>query len=232
MSQSGSSSTSISLPQPPSTSASEGVAAPVPRPTAPGGGGGPREGRRTALLLGLLIGALLILPPAGAAAWSYTQPASYASQVDLLHEPSDTSASDSIDRQLATHQVLLLRPSLLDDAAESVGRDPEQLTENVSVEIVEGSSLLRLQVVDPDRDRAERTAAVVADRYVGIADLLAPTSNIGRVRLVSPPTVLDEPVGPQPLRAAAAGALLGLVLVLAFLALLRLRYKASKHSAP
>jgi capsular polysaccharide biosynthesis protein len=151
--------------------------------------------------------------------------------VDLLHEPSDTSASDTIDRQLATHQVLLLRRSLLDDAAESVGRDPEELTEDVSVEIVEGSSVLRLQVVDPDRDRAERTAAVVADRYVGIADLLAPTSNIGRVQVVSAPTLLDEPVGPQPLRAAAAGALLGLVLVVTFLGL-RLRSTRSSRPVP
>jgi len=177
----------------------------------------------------LLVAALLLVPSAGAAVWSALQPSTYAAQVDLLHEPSDTSASDSIDRQLATHQVLLLRRSLLNDVAEAVGRDPEELVENVTVEVVAGSSILRLQVVDQDSDRVERAAAAVADRSVGLADGFAPTSGIGRVQVVSAPTLLDEPVGPQPLRAAAAGALLGLVLVVTFLGL---RLHSTRSSRP
>jgi capsular polysaccharide biosynthesis protein len=158
------------------------------------------------------------------------QPPTYAAEVDLLHQPSDTSASDSIDRQLATHRVLLLRRDQLDDAARAVDRDPADLAGDIGVEVVEGSSLLRVQVVDGNRDRAGRAAALVAERYVDVADRLAPSSNIGRVQLVAPPTMLPEPVGPRPLRAAAAGALLGLVLVLAFLALVRSRDKGSRHA--
>jgi capsular polysaccharide biosynthesis protein len=220
---------SITRPPPPPPRARHGGAASFQQPLAPDGGGGTRGGRPK-LLIGVLVAALVLLPAAGAALWSTQQPATYAAQVDLLHEPSDTSTSDSIDRQLATHQVLLLRRDDLDAAAETVGRDPDQLAENISVEVVEGSSLLRLQVVDQDRDRARDTATFVADRYVGIADGLASSSNIGRVTIVAPATVLPEPVGPQPLRAAAAGALLGAVLGLAFLALLRLRDKGNRHA--
>lgn len=220
---------SVTHPLAPPSPATRGAAA-VERPEAPDRPGGRRGGRRTKVLLGILLAALLVLPSVGAAVWSSMQPPTYAAEADLLHEPSDTSATDTIDRQLATHQVLLLRRDLLEEAATSVGRDPADLAENVAVEAVEGSSLIRIQVVDRDSERADRTAAFIAERYVDVAGPLAGSSNIGLVQLVDPPTVLPEPVGPQPLRAAAAGALLGLVLVLAFLALLRLRGTDSRRS--
>jgi len=222
---------SITPPLPPPPAATLGATAAVQRPKGPNRSRGAGDDRRTKDLLGILLVALLVLPAVGAALWSNLQPPTYAAEVDLLHAPSDTSSSDSIERQLATHEVLLLRRSLLDAAAQSVGRDPDELAENVGVEIVEGSSVLRLQVVDEDSERAERTATFLADQYVSVAEELAPSSNIGPVRIISAPTVLDEPVGPQPLRAAAAGALLGLVLVLVFVATLRLRHKRSRHSA-
>lgn len=186
--------------------------------------------RRTRVLLGLLLVALLVVPAVGTAVWSAAQPSTYAAEVDLLHAPSDTSATDTIDRQLATQRVLLLRRDGLDDAAATVGRDADELADNTGVEIVEGSSLLRIRVVDEDRDRAERAAALVAGQHVRVVDRLAPASNIGRVEAVAPSTGRVEKVGPQPLRAAAAGALLGLVLLLAFVALLRLRGRPSRHS--
>jgi capsular polysaccharide biosynthesis protein len=128
--------------------------------------------------------------------------------------------------------VMLLRPSLIEDAATFAGRDPAGLAGSMTVEVVEDSSVLRIRVEDQDRDRARRTAAFVGERYVGIADQFAPASNVGRVGIVSPPAVLDEPTGPQPLRAAAAGLLVGVVLVVVFLALPRVRHQHAQHPAP
>jgi uncharacterized protein involved in exopolysaccharide biosynthesis len=199
--------------------------------TASGEDGNLRRGRRSAALLALVIAALLVLPAVGAAVWSSTRPSTYAAVVDLLHEPNDTSSADSITRQLATHRVLLLRQPLIDDAATYVGRNADELAESIDIQTVEDSSLLRIQVVDEDPDRARQTAAFLADRYVGIADQLAASSNIGRVRVISPPTMVDQDIGPQPSRAAAGGLLLGLVLTVVFLMLLRQR-RRSHHSAP
>jgi len=223
-----------SYPLPPVPAPQRGAAASIDRPAPREDTGRPRGRlrRRRKILLGVVIAALILLPAVGAAVWSSRQPSTYAAEVDLLHQPSDTSATDTIDRQLATHQVLLLRRDLLDDVAESVGRDPDELADDVGVEIVEGSSVLRIRVVDENRDRARRAATTLADRYAAIAGRLAPTSNIGRVELVDSATVLGEPVGPEPLRAAAAGGLAGLVLVLAFLALLRLRDRPGGPAGP
>ena len=225
-----------SVPQPafPSgATADDGATAPdqrLPRPHGSGSGTSGRNAPLTRILLGLLLVALLVLPTVGAAVWSAAQPSTYAAEVDLLHAPSDTSATDTIDRQLATHRALLLRRDGLDDAAEAVERDADELADNIGVEIVEGSSLLRIRVVDEDRGRAQQTAEIVAGQHVRVVDRLAPASNIGRVESVAPSTGRVDQVGPQPLRAAAAGALLGLVLLLAFVALLRLRDRPSRHA--
>ncbi len=182
------------------------------------------------MLRGLLVVALLVLPTVGAAVWSMLQAPTYAAQIDLLHRPVDGTPSDAVDRQLATHRVLLLRRDDLDEVARAVGRDAEGFADDVSVEVVEGSSILRIEVVDENRRRAEQAAQRLADQYTGTAGRLASSSGIGEVRVVDPPTALPDPVGPQPLRAAAAGALTGAVLVAAFLAFLRLRNEPGGRS--
>jgi capsular polysaccharide biosynthesis protein len=209
----------------------DGAAAQFQRP-APGKPGAPQGGRRSKVFTGLTVAALLVLPAAAAAGWSATQPTTYVAEVDLLHEPSDTSSTESIDRQLATHRVLLLRQPMIDDAARFVGLSPDQLAETVDVEVEQASSILRVTVDDKNRTRALRTASFLADRYPAIADEFAASSNIGRVRVVSPPTLLDQPAGPRPTRAAAAGLLVGVLLTLLFLSLVRVRHRSSRHVAP
>jgi capsular polysaccharide biosynthesis protein len=187
-------------------------------------------GRWATATLALVLAAVFLLPPAGAAAWSAAQRPTYAVEVDLLYEASDRSTVDSIERELATNRVLLLRRALIGEAAESVGRDPQQLREDVSVEVVEASSVLRLRVLDPDAQRARAAAQYLVDRHLASAGELPALSDFGRLRVVAAPSVLEEPVAPQPLRAAAAGALLGLVLALALLLLFRFRHGWSRPS--
>jgi uncharacterized protein involved in exopolysaccharide biosynthesis len=206
----------------------------VPGPATPDKPASGRDRRELwrSILTGALIAAVLVGPAAGALAWSYTQPTTYAAEVDLLFQMAPESSVDNIDRDLATHQVLLLRRPLLDDIAEQVGRDPQALADNTGVDVVEQSNVLRLRVVDTDVDRARRTADLLADEYAATTDDLAASSDIGQVQPISPATVLDRPVGPQPLRAAAGGAVVGLALVMALLAVLRLRRPRSRPPAP
>ena len=194
---------------------------PVPRP--PVVASSHRAGRGRNVLLGLLLIALLAVPAGIAGAVSTTQPTRYAAEVELLHEPEDATTAESVDREMATHSVLMQRRPLVEESAAVAGRSAEALADDLSVEIVDGSSVLRVRVVDVDPDRARTALGDLVDRYLASADRLAAGSDIGRLRVLAPPTVLDEPVGPQPLRAAAAGLLVGLLLVVALLGLLRLR---------
>jgi uncharacterized protein involved in exopolysaccharide biosynthesis len=184
--------------------------------------------RRSALhrpgaLLALALVVLLAAPAAVAALLNAQQPSEYAAVVEVIHQPEENSTVEGVDREMATHSVLLQRRTLLQEVAPSAGRSTDDLADDLSVEIVDGSSVLRVQLVDTDPDRAQSTLEDLVDRYLASADRLAETSDIGRLRVLAPPGVLDEPVGPQPARAAAAGLLLGIFLAGVLLALLRLR---------
>ncbi len=186
------------------------------------GGAKSRAGRRwRAVTHALMFMVLLLAPPTVAAALSASQPPTYASEVVLLYQPDPSSPADGIDRELATHRVLIQQRSLLEAVAWAVGRDPEELRDDMSVEIVEGSSVLQLRVKDRDADRARETAQPVANRYLAFNGELRPSP--GTLRALASARVLDDPVAPQTLSAAAAGALLGLVLVALLLLMLRSR---------
>ncbi|MBW3638388.1 MAG: hypothetical protein KY451_00825 [Actinobacteria bacterium] len=51
-----------------------------------------------------------------------------------------------------------------------------------------------------------------------LSDILVERENATRARVLTPAYLLDEPVGPKPLRSAAAGAMVGLLLVVGMLA--------------
>ncbi len=182
----------------------------------------------------VLCAAVLLLPTAGAAVLSAAQPPTWAAGVDLLHEAADPSSAEGVQREMTTQQVLLLRRPLIEEAAAAVGRDPESLLDDVSVETVEDSAVLHLQVRDRDGERARETVQYLADHYLESAGQPPPAPpapeapeapdapaapDIGTLRVLGEPWVLDEPVAPEPLRAAAAGFLLGSVLVVVLLLL-------------
>ena len=202
-------------------------AAPIgPHPPLVSGAPGRRQSGR--ILLAGLAATLLVLPAVVAGMVAAAQPDRFAAEVELLHQPEDNSTSESVDREMATHQVLLQQRPLLAETADAVGRSPEDLADSLTVEIVDGSSVLRLEVEDARPQRARESLNALVERYLESADRLAAGSDIGQLRALAPPSVLDEPVGPDALRAAAAGLLLGMVLVVALLALLRSRHGRSK----
>lgn len=246
----------------------------------------------------VVLSVLLVLLPAGLAAGiSAQQPPTYAAVADILYEGDVSGSSESIERQLATQQVLLTNRSAIDAAAEQGGRSPEDLLDAVSVEIVEGSNVLRVRVEHGNRTGAVDLAQSLVDRYVAVvaervsarreqqskvvdqqisglterlvaiaarvgaiaaiadppptlvaeqrgleeeakvlrqqvADLQEKVlasdvedlqAGVGRAEVLSPPTALDQPVAPQPTRAGAGGALVGLALAFALLTSTRQR---------
>jgi uncharacterized protein involved in exopolysaccharide biosynthesis len=267
------------------------------RPAAPRAGArrGRRRPRGWRLVTVLLL--LLLLPTGLAGGLSSLQPPTYAAQADILFEAGDSGSSDTVERQLATQQVLLLSRSAVAAAAAQVGLTHDDVLGAASVQVLEGSDVLRLQVEDGSRARAraiaqslvtqytqaveqrvtdrrdqqqnvidgqlsELTARLVeiSDRIAQIAAVAQPSAalaaeqrgleseaqtlrqqvadlqagalssnldnldaGVGRAEVLAPPTVLDQPVAPQPLRAAAGGALVGLALAFGLLAYVRQR---------
>ena len=269
---------------------------PEPTPVEPPSPPRPLPRRRRAAGWAVLATVVLLAPPALSTAVSATRPTTYAAQADILYRGADTTSSQSIDRELATQQVLLASRPLVDEAATLVGREPRDLADDVSVEVVDASSILRLRVVDTDSARAQRAVESLAEQYTAAvatdpasqadeqerallatrADELAErleavTARVTEIAAVDPAPaalateqraleseaqvlrqevatveaqvveldrrvlqrpgasasvvagalVLDEPVGPQPLRAAAAGLLLGLLLLAGVVAVAR-----------
>lgn len=273
----------------------------APASPPPSGDRAARSRRLPTAAVAGLVAALLVLPTAGAAGLSALQPPVYAAQVDVLYEGPVTGSAQSIERELATQQVLMTSRPLVDRAARAAGVPGQELAAAATVEVVEESNVLRLQVADTDPDRARAAARAIVDEYVAAVreqaatsggaaqerDLLAaqvqdltaqlaekvaqvanlaatpsPSASVqsqqraaeaeaqlirqrlsevqkqalaaelsvleessGRAQVLAEPSLLDDPIAPQPLRAAAGGALVGLVLAAALVALLRLRHQ-------
>jgi hypothetical protein len=90
----------------------------------------------------------------------------------------------------------------------------------------------------PDEQQTlENEAAAIPQRLAELearlldVNVRAVQEKAGRAQVLAAPSVLDEPVAPQPLRAAAGGALLGLLLATGLWTLLRHRRDRSRPAA-
>jgi uncharacterized protein involved in exopolysaccharide biosynthesis len=86
------------------------------------------------------------------------------------------------------------------------------------VEKVGASGVLRLEYRHPDPALARSLMERTTDRYLGILGQLERLEGTGH-RLLTPAFVLERQVAPQPLQAAALGALIGFALAAAGLVL-------------
>ena len=265
-----------------------------------------RRGRgRRALLAAVIV--LLIVGPAAVAGWiSARSEPTYAARAEVLFEDPAITDAQTMERAMTTQQLLLQSRQLVDAAATAVRRDRQELSEDLTVEVVEQSDLLRVTVEDTDDERALAATTALVQAYVDAAAALATANStaaqergilqpqvdglatrlneiqarlaqlvriaipsaaqaqeartlegeaqIIRQRLVdlqaqlldvdlravqeatpparvaTPPYVLDDPVGPQPLRAAAAGLLLGVLLATGLVLLVRWRRRLGAAS--
>jgi capsular polysaccharide biosynthesis protein len=182
----------------------------------------PRGGRWTMVAVALGI---IWLCMAGALAYSWTQPRVYGATADILLVARPELSDAAVDRALQTQEMVIVSPVVLQPVATDTRIPLAQLQRDVSAGIVGRSNVLRLSVRDRDPRRAVTVARLVTGEYIttpsGAAtqsanDAPPPT----RSTLLSAARPLDHAVQPQPLRAVAAAAIVGLLVAVVVLTVL------------
>jgi hypothetical protein len=132
--------------------------------------------------------------------------------VDAVSEQAAASSTAAEERELLQAEVETLTTRLGEILAAPSG-DPadQEAREKERMSIGQRLTELQEQILD--------------------AGLRAVQERSGRAQVFAAPSVLDEPVAPQPLRAAAGGALLGLLLATGLWTLLRHRHDRGRPAA-
>lgn len=165
-----------------------------------------------AMLLDLLAAALIpILVCAGAAfAFASQQDKVYAARAEIVFDLRRLAWS-SADRFLESQIVVAGSHTLLASVATFYGLPLARLEEDLEVHEVDNSGVIRIQYPHPDPQLALAVTQGVLDRYLVQLRQFEQREG-GSHRLLTPPFVLEEPVAPKPLRAAALGAVAGMLL--------------------
>lgn len=170
------------------------------------------RGRLIAAVLALgLLPALL----AGAAAFiaSHYLAEVWVGRSELIFQLPELSG-DAANRFLATQPVIVASYPLVEPIA-GVERLPvEEVTRGLSASLVQGSTLMRIEYRDTDQARILRVLEGLTEGYLTLLRDMALVEGASH-RLLSAPFVLEEPVGPKPMRAAAIGAVIGLAVAFA-----------------
>lgn len=166
--------------------------------------------------------ALLLLPVVLAAAGAYLVASriekTYAARSEILFHLA--RGGDVAERFLATQSVVAQSRAVLTPVARKLLVPVEALEERLKVEFPKGSSVMRLQYADPDGAAALDVVRAVTDQYLTALRQIEVAEGGGH-QLFVPPYLLDEPVWPQPLQAAAVGAAVGLAIAAAALVLVQ-----------
>ena len=132
---------------------------------------------------------------------------------------------DASERFLRTQPLIAKSRNVLNPIAAQFDRPVADLDERFSVETVGGSGVIRLQFADPRKTVALDVLRALTARY--LAEISAFDQAGPSVRwIITAPFVLAAPISPQPLRAAALGALGGLVLAAGVIMLWTLAWPA------
>ncbi len=169
--------------------------------------------------------ALLVVAVFAGAALGYSlllQPKVYGAQAEFIITPRPDISDAAVDRAMLTQVMIIESAPVLQPVAAQAGMGLSRLRDAVSVEIVGRSNILRVTVSDRSRGRAVSLVQLISNQYLrtpasttaapagagaGEQDLTPPT----RSTLLTPASPLEEPIQPRPLRALAAGTLLGLI---------------------
>jgi capsular polysaccharide biosynthesis protein len=120
---------------------------------------------------------------------------------------------DTAERFIGTELAVAESRAVLAPVAEKFGVLVRDMERRLSAEPIRNSSIVRLQYEDPDPARALEITIAVTERYLSVLQELASQEDI-RLRVLTPPFLLEEPVSPEPLRAAAVGAVVGMALAI------------------
>jgi len=184
-------------------------ARPQDREEKPPAGGAASRRRARPGLLALLAVFVVAVFAGGALAVNLFQPTVYGAEAEFLLTPRLELSDTAVDRAMVTQLMIVESPAVLQPVASRTGLSIAQLQDKIDVEIVGRSNILRITAADRDRADALTLVDLVAAQYAASA----PNSETAPIRatLLTPARPLDQPLQPQPMRALAAGVLLGLL---------------------
>lgn len=177
----------------------------IPGPLEPA-----RSIRRAAWRLVALSICLIAVAAGGAYAVSSVGEPIYAARSEIAFDLRDLGW-DSAERFLSTQPLIANSRAVLAPIAAAFGIPIGELEAGLSVETVGGSGVIRLQFAHPAGAVALEITRAITARY--LAELTA-FDQVDPIRrwVITEAFLLDEPILPQPLRAAALGAVAGLAL--------------------
>ncbi len=159
---------------------------PVPAAThAPAAGeraqGGPRDRwpltgaqiRRLAVLAVTII----LMGTGGGLIGALVWPATHAARAEILYPITQEQPTGFLreDRNLTTQLVLLQGRAVLGPVAAAEGRTVKDLQDNLSVELLESSEIIQVEVRDRSAEAALQTVQAVVDRYFGLNEAAQPS---------------------------------------------------------
>lgn len=171
--------------------------------------------RRPALWVTLCAAAIVLVTVASAYLIGGTGTTVYGARSDVLYETNRELSDAASDRARATQVTLVTSRAVLEPVAEQAGASVNKLTDRVSVDLGQ-DNVLTVTVGDEDPASAELLAGGVISQYVKVAEN---RTSQARASVLTPAYLLDDPIEPKPVRAIAAGALVGLALASAFVAM-------------
>jgi capsular polysaccharide biosynthesis protein len=109
----------------------------------------------------------------GALAW----PATYAARAEILYPITQEQPTGFLreDRNLTTQLVLLQGRAVLGPVAAAEGRAVSELQDNLTVELLESSEIIQIEVRDRSAEAALRTVQAIVDRYFGLNEAAQPS---------------------------------------------------------
>lgn len=169
--------------------------------------------------ISMAIGSAAIAAIAAFAIASLQRP-SYGARAEIaLYAPELAE----LPEQYLTTQTLLVRShTVLEPVSKLLQAPTDELEDNLSVDFPEGGALMRIQYVNRDSKVALRRLVAIVDGYLAVLEQLESRQSIRHDVLV-PPFILEDPVQPRPLQAAAIGAAAGLTIIIVALILVSTR---------
>jgi uncharacterized protein involved in exopolysaccharide biosynthesis len=129
----------------------------------------PRQvGSPSNVRLAVLAVVIVLVGAAAGGLGSLLMPKEYAARAQLQYSLSSAIPNELLrnDRRLETQLVLLRSQIVLAPVASQNGMTPEDLANEVSAEIVEGSEIIQVQVRDRTRERAQTLLTGIVAQYV------------------------------------------------------------------
>jgi capsular polysaccharide biosynthesis protein len=137
----------------------------------------------------------------------------YGARTEIVFDVSSYDWNGA-ERFLATQLVIVKARSILNPISNATKIPLKELEEDLVVEMLGSSDVMRIEYRDEDQARATEIVGAITDRYLIALRDYEPSQG-GQHRILLPATPLEDPVYPKPSRAAAIGAAIGLMVAAA-----------------